>query len=109
MSEEVDNDYNFPLSDTPNTKTHNLFFAVEHMSTPITVYQDLTGRFPVQSSQGKNYLLICYSYDASAILAHPLCNRTVPERVKGWEVLNEHLHSAGVQPERYILDNECSG
>ena len=109
VSEEVDHDNNFPLSDTPNTKTHNLFFAVKHMLTSTTTYQDLTSSFPVQYSRGNNYLLICYSYDANAILAHPLCNRTVSEIVKGWEALNEHLHSAGVHPECYILDNECSG
>ena len=83
MSEDVDHDNNFPLSNTPNTKTHNLFFAIEQMPTLTTAYQDLTGRFPVQSLRGNNYILVCYSYYENAILAHLLRNRSAPEIVKG--------------------------
>lgn len=105
--EDVDNVNNFLLFDTPNTKTHNLFFAIKNL-TLTTAYQDLTGRFPVQSSRGNNYILVCYSYNLNIILAHPLCNRRAPDIVKGWQTLNEHPHKAGVQPERYIFDNEWS-
>ena len=69
-------------------------------------YGDLCGRFPVQSSRGNNYVMVIYAYDANAILAEPLKNRSAGEIVKTWKILNEKLEKAGVSPLIYILDNE---
>ena len=40
-----------------------------------TIYTDLTGRFPVQSFQGHQYIFCTYVYDANAILVCPLKSR----------------------------------
>ena len=35
-----------------------------------TAYQDLTGRFPMKSSRGNEYILIRYHYDANFIFVY---------------------------------------
>lgn len=45
-------------------------FKVLHFSGQ--TYSDLTGRFPVQSSSGNNYLLVFFHVDSNAILVEPL-------------------------------------
>ena len=71
-------------------------------------YTNLTGRSPVQSSRGNNYVLVCYSYDTNAILTKKLKNRSASKIVHAWMKLNNQLELVGVQPKIYILDNECS-
>ena len=71
-------------------------------------YTDLTGRFPVQSSCGNNYVLVCYSYDGNAILAEPLKNISTPKIVKAWAKVSNTLELADIQQSIYILDNEIS-
>ena len=40
-----------------------------------TAYSDLTDRYPIQSFEGNNYILIIYHYNFNAILAEPIKNR----------------------------------
>ena len=101
-------DDHFPSSESPNKKSNNHFISIEKFDPTNKAYTDLTGRFLVQSSRGNQYILVCYSYDSNAILAEPLRNRSAPEIVKTWQIINNKLEKAGVQPELYLLDNECS-
>ena len=39
-------------------------------------YPDVTGKFPVQSDKGNNYILVAYNYDASNILINGVQPRT---------------------------------
>lgn len=55
---------------------------------------------------GNNYVMVIYLYDANAILAEPLKNRSAGEIVKTWNILNGKLEKAGVSPLIYIFDNE---
>jgi len=72
---------NFPTSDSPNQKTNNIFYAIHSFRSTDKAYTDLTGRFPVQSSWGSQYILVCYHYDANAILAQPLKSRSAPTHI----------------------------
>ena len=81
---------------------------IQQFTATNKAYSDLTGRFPVQSSRGNNYVMVIYSYDANAILAEPLKNRSAGEIVRAWKTINKKLESAGVCPLIYILDNEIS-
>ena len=74
----------------------------------ITAYQDLTGRFPIRSTAGNEYILVCYHYDSNCILGHPVKNRTGPVLTKAWQHMQEQFGKAGVAPEVWILDNEIS-
>ena len=40
---------------------------------------DLTGRFPVMSSRGHNYIFVAYHYDTNYIAVRPLKNRSAAE------------------------------
>jgi hypothetical protein len=50
-------------------------------------YSDLTGRFPLHSTQGNLYVLVLYLYDANAILIEPLRNRSDNEQLRAYEAI----------------------
>jgi hypothetical protein len=53
------------------------------------IYTDQTGRFPVVSSKGNKYSMILYDYDSNAILAQPIKDRTAPELLKAFQVMEQ--------------------
>ena len=68
-----------PPSPLP-TMSHSIYTAIidPHHSTGSS-YSDLTGRFPIQSNRGANYIFVLYEYDSNSILARPLCNCSAHE------------------------------
>eukprot|EP00957_Ditylum_brightwellii_P158023 12029100-Ditylum_brightwellii.AAC.1 len=56
-------------------KTHAIFIALGITDADDTVYTDLTGKFPVTSDSGSQYMLIAYNYDSNGIIAMPLKGR----------------------------------
>jgi hypothetical protein len=72
------------------------------------IYTDQTGRFPVPSSNGNNYLMILYDYDSNSILAEPMRTRTGKSILLAFEKLQTRLTTAGLTPQLHHLDNECS-
>lgn len=97
----------FPLP-TNNKKTNDLVLLLSDQHTFTKAYLDLTGKFPVQSSRGNNYILVVYYHDANAILVQPLKNRNSPTIMDAWQSIYQRLQQAGVAPNLWILDNECS-
>ena len=95
----------FPQSDQPNIKQHEVVYAIIQ-DNDISVYTDLTGRFPYRSSRGNEYLLVGYHYDANGILAQPLRNREAQKITLAWETLNQRFCVSGIQPTVYNMDNE---
>jgi hypothetical protein len=61
-----------------NVKTHQVFAAMVDVGK---VYGDLTGRFPIQSSSGHQYILTLYDYDSNTISTEPMKNRTHKEMI----------------------------
>jgi hypothetical protein len=53
-------------------QTHLVYAKV--ISITGQIYSDQTGRFPVTSSRGNQYIMIVYDYDSTAILAEPIKN-----------------------------------
>jgi hypothetical protein len=88
-------------------RTHCLFMA----AAPITglIFSDQTGRFPVTSSRGHNYLMIGYDHDSNAILAEPMKNRSAAELVRAYQQIHDTLTSRGLRPQAQRLDNEAPG
>jgi hypothetical protein len=72
------------------------------------IYTDQTGRFPVVSSKGNKYIMILYDYDSNAILAQPIKDRTAPELLKAFQVMEQELVARGLKPKLMKLDNEAS-
>jgi hypothetical protein len=72
------------------------------------IYTDQTGRFPVVSSKGNKYFMILYDYDSNAILAQPIKDRTAPELLRAFHVMEQELVAQGLKPKLMRLDNEVS-
>jgi hypothetical protein len=72
------------------------------------IYTDQTGRFPVVSIKGNKYIMILYDYYINAILAQPIKDRTAPELLKAFQVMEQELMDRGLRPELMKLDNVAS-
>jgi hypothetical protein len=72
------------------------------------IYTDQTGIFPVVSSKGKKYIMILYDYDSNGILAKPIKDRTAPELLKDFQVMEQELVARVMKPKLTKLDNEAS-
>jgi hypothetical protein len=72
------------------------------------IYTDQIGIFPVVSSKGNKYIMILYDYDSNAILAQPIKDRTAPELLRAFQVMEQELVARGLKPKLMKLDNEAS-
>jgi hypothetical protein len=52
--------------------------------------------------------VILYDYDSNAILAQPIKDRTAPELLKAFQVMEQELMARGLRPKLMKLDNEAS-
>jgi hypothetical protein len=72
------------------------------------IYTDKTVRFPVVSSKGNTYIMILYDYDSNVNLAQPIKDRTAPELLRAFQVMEQELVARGLTPKLMKLDNEAS-
>jgi hypothetical protein len=61
----------------------------------------------VVSSKGNKYIMILYDYDSNEILAEPIKDRTAPELLKAFQVMEQELVARGLKPKLVKLDNEA--
>jgi hypothetical protein len=100
-----------PIADAPTadtdlgTKTH-LMYAV--MVDQGQLYTDLTGKFPVRSSKGNSYVMVCYVYDCNYIKVIPMKTLSASEWVKAYDTIHQELTVKGFKPKLQTLDNEAS-
>ena len=91
------------------THSHTIYATILDPSAPTgRTYSNLTGRFPVQSNRGANYILVVYEYDSNTIIVCPLCNRTAPEIKRVFQSVIHYLNARGPRPHLHTLDNEAS-
>jgi hypothetical protein len=94
---------------TPNTnsgtKTH-LIYAV--LIDQGQLYTNLTGKFPVRSSKGNSYIMVCYVYDCNYVKVVPMKSRSASEWVKAYDHIHQELTAKGFKPKLQTLDNEAS-
>ena len=83
-------------------------YAVLADSIDGTMYSDLTGRFPVQSFSGNQYIFVAYIYKINAILLRPMKNRSDESMVAVFKDIYEYLQLRNLAPKLHVLDNECS-
>ena len=57
-------------------KTQDVMYVITKPHREGKAQTDLTGRFPVKSTRGSEYIFIMYDYDSNAILATTLKNRS---------------------------------
>jgi hypothetical protein len=95
-----------PPADTDlGTKTH-LVYAV--MLDQGQLYTDLTGKFPVLSSKGNSYVVVCYIYDCNYVKVIPMKSRSASEWVKAYDTIHQELTVKGFKPKLQTLGNEAS-
>ena len=65
---------------TDGTKTNHTYASVIDIPASTgQIYTDQNGRFPVQSSEGHNYIMVLYDYDSNAILEPHLSATAQPK------------------------------
>jgi hypothetical protein len=100
-----------PIADQPTpdidlgTKTHLVYAVVVHQGQ---LYTDLTGKFPVRSSKGNSYVMVCYVYDCNYVKVIPMKYRSASEWVKAYDTIHQKLTVKGFKPKLQTLDNETS-
>jgi len=98
----------FPTKSLLSARTHHCYAAVIEVPSHGQVHTDQTGRFPIPSSAGNNYVMVLYDYDSNSILAEPLKDRKANTILAAYKVLHARLCAAGCKPRLQRLDNECS-
>jgi hypothetical protein len=71
------------------------------------IYTDQTGRFPVVSSKGNKYIMVLYDYDSNAILAKPIKDRTSPELLKAFQLMEQELLARGLKTKANEIVQRC--
>jgi hypothetical protein len=87
------------------TKTHLVYAVVVdqgHLNT------NFTGKFPVWSSKGNSYVMVCYIYDCNYVKIIPMKSRSASEWVKAYDSVHQALTVKDFKPKLQTLDNEAS-
>jgi hypothetical protein len=87
------------------TKTHLVYAVVVDQGQ---LYTDLRGKFPVRSSKGNSYVMVCYVYDCNYVKVIPTKYRSASEWVKAYDTIHQELTVKGLKPKLQTLDNEAS-
>jgi hypothetical protein len=69
-------------------------------------YNDMTGRFPVASVTGKNYILVMYNVDANYIHVEAMTDRSGPQYRAAYERGYEYFNDRGCPVVFEYMDNE---
>jgi hypothetical protein len=88
-----------------STKTHLMYEVVGGQGQ---LYTDLTEKFPVRSSKGNSYVMVCYIFDCNYIKVIPMKARSALEWVKAYDSIHQELTVKGFKPKLQTLDNETS-
>ena len=83
-----------PKPDVPNVKKDNTFTIICKQ----TAFFDLTDRFPHQSTQGNNYLMVTYDYNSNAILVKASPDRGAASITRAWEKTHQRLARVAAAP-----------
>ena len=73
-----------------------------------TLYSDLTGRYPVKSGRGNQYIMVGYDYDTNAILVQPTKTRNAAELCTATMKILDRLERNSHKTNLHIMDNEAS-
>jgi hypothetical protein len=100
-----------PIEDVPTTETNlgtktHLVYAV--LVDQGQLYTDLTGKFPVRSSKGNSYVMVCYVYYCNYVKVIPMKSRSASEWVKAYDHIHQELTTKGFKPKLQTLDNKAS-
>jgi hypothetical protein len=89
-----------------NDKTNMVFMTIAEAEGKL--FTDQTGRFPVTSNRGNNYIVLFYVVDANFIKSYPIKSRHRTELLKAYDDVYKYLRIRGYRPKLHRLDNETS-
>eukprot|EP00804_Cyclotella_cryptica_P000189 CCRYP_016178-RA/>CCRYP_016178-RA protein AED:0.45 eAED:0.45 QI:0/-1/0/1/-1/1/1/0/133 len=72
------------------------------------LFTNQTGRFPVTSNRGNNYIVIFYAVDPNFIKSYPIKSRHCSELLKAYTDIYQLLRARGHRPQLHRLDNKTS-
>ena len=72
------------------------------------LYTDDTGRFPIRSQSGNQYLMIAYHQPTNAILVEPFQSRRDVHRITAYNNIMTRINNNNHRVDLQILDNEAS-
>jgi hypothetical protein len=87
------------------TRTHLVYAVVVDQGQ---LYTNLTGKFPVRSSKGNSYVMVCYVYDCNYVKFAPMKYRSASEWIKAYATVHQDLTVKVFKPKLQTLDNEAS-
>ena len=87
-----------------------VFHAVYNLQDEMDqkMYTNQTGKFPVRSYRGMQYVVVLIEMESNSILVAGMRNRTSGEMVKAYQIMIDRLKASGISPKLNMLDNECS-
>ena len=86
--------------------SHHIFSMLFEKTQVMNSYSDQTGRFPVPSSRGNNYIFVLYHYDTNTIHAVAIPNCQAASIRNAWETVHKRLIQQSHAPNLHILDNK---
>jgi hypothetical protein len=84
-------------------KTHLVYAVLVDQGQ---LYTDLNGKFPVRSSKGNWYVMVCYIFYSNYVKVVPMKSRSDSECVKAYD--NQEITAKAFKPKLQTLDNEAS-
>ena len=91
---------------SPSSPRSNLLIVnVRHISR---LYTDDTGRFPIRSRSGNQYIMVAYHCDSGSILAACFKSRQDIHRLAAYNSIMARIKQRGFDVDLQILDNEAS-
>eukprot|EP00804_Cyclotella_cryptica_P013267 CCRYP_007042-RA/>CCRYP_007042-RA protein AED:0.32 eAED:0.32 QI:0/0/0/1/0/0.33/3/0/993 len=89
-----------------NNKTNMVYMSTIEVDGQL--FTDQTGRFPVTSNRGNNYIVIFYAVDPNFIKSYPIKSRHRSELLKAHAEVHQFFQTRGHRPQLHRLDNETS-
>jgi hypothetical protein len=94
-----------PANTNLGTETHLVYAVLVDQGQLDT---DLMGKFPVRSSKGNWYVMVCYVFDCNYVKVVPMKSRSASEWVKAYDHIHQELTAKGFKPKLQTLDNGAS-
>ena len=85
--------------------SNELHIRVQHISK---LYTDDTGKCPVRSRSGNQYIMVAYHCDSNTILAVPFTSKKYQHRLQAYDEIMQRLIDHGMIVDLHILDNKAS-
>ena len=75
-----------PMQHMYSASENEMFrFAILQDKKEHTIYSDLTGRFPIESYTGMDYIIVYYVYKLNTVLLRTMKNREVVEMISAFK------------------------